>query len=198
MSKIGNHVANAYYESRLPSNFRRPTHVEGTAGVENFIRAKYVRKEFAARGESAPCELVAQGLTPCALSTDNSPKSSSCLSRSSTSGGEVAHESNTNRKPSIPVPKSAANSISMDLLGGLSPKSKPGVSLVDFDGPGLPPAPSSPSRSSSHVIHHYHATHVSQPYGFPAPVQSSSARVLSPPKAKSTDPFANLLPVSRK
>jgi hypothetical protein len=93
----------------------------------------------------------------------------------------------------------------MDLLGGLSPKSKPspsnrnsGVSLVDFDGPGLPPAPSSPSRSSSHVIHHYHATHVSQPYGFPAPVQSSSARVLSPPKAKSTDPFANLLPVSRK
>lgn len=205
VSKIGNRIANGYYENRLPSNFRRPTHVEGAAAVENFIRAKYVRKEFAPRGEPAPCELVVKGLTPCVLSVDNSPKSSSCLSRSSTSGGEVAHESNKNGKSILPIPKSASNSISVDLLGGFSPKSKTspsnrtsGVSLVDFDGPGLPPAPSSPSRSSSHVIHHYHSTHVSQPYDFPPAVQSSSTRVLSPPKPKNSDPFANLLSVSRK
>lgn len=201
--KIGNRIANSYYESKLPENFRRPSHSDGAAGVENFIRAKYVRKEFSPRGEQAPCDLVAQGIIPCTLSVQDSPKSSSC-SRASTSGGEIPKEKLNNAIPKLAVSKTASLSMSVDLLGGLSPKNKTSpsnransTSLVDFDGPGLPPAPSSPSRSSSHVIHHYHSMHVSQPYGFPAPVQSAPARVLSP-RAKNTDPFASLLPVSRK
>jgi hypothetical protein len=204
VTKIGNRIANSYYENKLPVNFHRPSHSGGAAAVENFIRAKYVRKEFSPRGESPPCDLVAQGIIPSTLSVQDSPKSSSC-SRASTSGGEIPREKASNGMPRLPVPKSASSSLSIDLLGGLSPKNKASpssrsnsASLVDFDGPGLPPAPSSPSRSSSHVIHHYHSMNVSQPYGFPAPVQSASARVLSPPKAKNNDPFANLLPVSRK
>lgn len=203
VSKIGNRVANAYYENRLPPNFRRPSHTDGTAAVESFIRAKYVRKDFAAKGEQAPCDLVAQGLTPCVLSSDNSPRSSSCISRSSVSGGEVAHE-----KPAgLILPITKPTSISVDLLGGLSPKAKSspsnrnsGINLVDLGATtGLPPAPSSPSRSNSHVIHHYHIQHVSQPYSMPVQEpHQSSARILSPPRMKNSDPFASLLPVSRK
>eukprot|EP00124_Ichthyophonus_hoferi_P000589 Ihof_evm23s22 gene=Ihof_evmTU23s22 len=45
----GNNSVNEYYEARLPSYFRRPT-ASNIQDLEQFIRAKYERKEYLARG----------------------------------------------------------------------------------------------------------------------------------------------------
>ncbi len=54
--RIGNRVGNDYYEHRFPANFRRPVHTDGVAAVENFIRAKYIRLEYADKSRPAPCD----------------------------------------------------------------------------------------------------------------------------------------------
>ena len=220
VSRIGNRVSNAYYENRLPSNFRRPGHSDGVAAVENFIRTKYVKKEYAPKGEEAPCDLVSQGVIPSRIasppgSTDNSP----------VRGSRAVSQPVIDKKISVVVVPQPA--MTVDLLGGLSSpnRSSPRSSAQScmnltstttdsnslLDKTPFPPAPSSPSRSS-HVIRHYH--HVGHhPYSQPTTAFPSFSipsvaphvvRSNSPPKSKprgglnEIDPFASLLSRSKK
>ena len=63
-SKIGTRIAAAYYEKHLPPGFVKPSHSDGVLPVENLIKAKYVRKEYAPRETLSPNELLAQGRDP--------------------------------------------------------------------------------------------------------------------------------------
>ena len=70
--KIGNRTSNDFFEANLPANHNRPNHNEGVSQVESFIKGKYVRKEWARKGDTSPAELVAQGRDPAvAVSTGN-------------------------------------------------------------------------------------------------------------------------------
>jgi hypothetical protein len=208
VSRVGNKVANSYYESRLPSNFRRPGHGDGVTAVENFIRAKYARKEFSPKDEPAPCDLVLQGLVPSRIA---SPPTSA--------GNSPARVTRTSVEKKTQIPQA-----SVDLLGGFgsptnrttSPKSSTQTIGTLLDNRPFPAAPSSPSRTS-HVIHHYHPSHTGHPYAqstaFPSfPSQPTSGlplmdpprlRGTSPPKSKrgglsEIDPFASLISSSKK
>jgi hypothetical protein len=111
VSKIGNRVGNDYYEHRLPSNFRRPVHSDGVAAVENFIRAKYQRKDYVPPGQAAPHEVITRGSVPAALSHTKpvSPRS------------KVGTSIILTDSPKSQSPKGQTRSGSFDLLGGLSP-----------------------------------------------------------------------------
>jgi hypothetical protein len=63
VSKVGNKNGNAYYEHRLPANFRRPVHSEGVLAVETFIKAKYVRLDYVDKSQVPPCERPASSST---------------------------------------------------------------------------------------------------------------------------------------
>ena len=63
-TRIGNRIAAAYYEKHLPPGFVKPSHSDGVLPVENLIKAKYVRKEYAPRDTLPPNELLAQGRDP--------------------------------------------------------------------------------------------------------------------------------------
>eukprot|EP00923_Selenidium_pygospionis_P006623 GHVN01011368.1.p1 GENE.GHVN01011368.1~~GHVN01011368.1.p1 ORF type:complete len:457 (+),score=105.60 GHVN01011368.1:526-1896(+) len=70
--KIGNAVANEYYEAKLPSDYKRPsaTRSDGSSHqprggpLENWIRGKYEKKLWAAVGETEPWQLVQEGRNP--------------------------------------------------------------------------------------------------------------------------------------
>lgn len=115
VSKIGNRVGNEYYENRLPANFRRPVHSDGVAAVENFIRAKYQRKEYVALGKPAPHEIVASGGLPVGSSYGKPPSAPSPKNSSGTSSFTVSDS------PKHRPTTSVSNSTSFDLLGELSP-----------------------------------------------------------------------------
>lgn len=68
--KVGNRIANKYYESRLPRDYRRPTEHDPRDKIANWIRNKYVRKDYAPRSGTSPGELVAQGRDPEVSSED--------------------------------------------------------------------------------------------------------------------------------
>merc|ERR1719321_910297 len=63
-AKVGNRVANQYYEARLPRDYRRPTEQDSREKIANWIRNKYIRKDYVPRGRTPPGELVAQGYDP--------------------------------------------------------------------------------------------------------------------------------------
>lgn len=50
MKRVGNRVANQYWEANLPNDFMRPSPFD-RYGMENFIRAKYVEHRWAAPGD---------------------------------------------------------------------------------------------------------------------------------------------------
>lgn len=50
MRRVGNKIANEYWEARLPKDFIRPA-TGDRLGMEAFIRAKYIEKRWAAPGE---------------------------------------------------------------------------------------------------------------------------------------------------
>lgn len=50
MRRVGNKVANEFWEARLPAEFMRPSPGD-RFGMENFIRAKYVERAWAAAGD---------------------------------------------------------------------------------------------------------------------------------------------------
>ena len=50
MKRVGNKIANEYWEARLPPDFIRPSSTD-RVNMEAFIRAKYVQKLWAAPGE---------------------------------------------------------------------------------------------------------------------------------------------------
>eukprot|EP00002_Diphylleia_rotans_P004574 TRINITY_DN1340_c0_g1_i2.p1 TRINITY_DN1340_c0_g1~~TRINITY_DN1340_c0_g1_i2.p1 ORF type:complete len:379 (-),score=91.39 TRINITY_DN1340_c0_g1_i2:603-1739(-) len=52
MQEIGNARANAYWEARLPNGYHRPSEHSDTYTTEQYIRAKYERKEFVALDDS--------------------------------------------------------------------------------------------------------------------------------------------------
>jgi stromal membrane-associated protein len=58
MKRVGNRVANQYWEANLPQDFMRPSPFD-RFGMENFIRAKYVEHRWAAPGE--PPHLAKRG-----------------------------------------------------------------------------------------------------------------------------------------
>jgi len=78
VTKVGNRIANDYYENSLPSNYPRPGQPGGHAeGVEDWIRRKYERKDFAPRSKGLvkppPCQLVLEGKNPDAYSGSADP-----------------------------------------------------------------------------------------------------------------------------
>lgn len=118
VGRIGNRIGNEYYENRLPPNYRRPVHSDGVGQVENFIRAKYQRKEFVPKDRPAPCELLAQGKVPQSSSRPVEPMLIEETVTVSPKGGSV----NSSSPKSVASPHAGA---SVDLLGGFSPPSKP-------------------------------------------------------------------------
>ena len=104
----------------MPANFRRPVHSDGVAAVENFIRAKYQRKDFVPPGIPAPHEVVAKGDIPIgssyakATSADVSPKRK-------LSGLNLLSESPKAHSPKHASPRHQLPPGSVDLLGGFSP-----------------------------------------------------------------------------
>lgn len=114
VSRIGNRIANEYYESRLPANHRRPVHADGVGLVENYIRSKYQRKDFSPKDRPAPHELLAQGKIP---QSGNRPMEPILI-----------EETVGSSKGPLFSPKKLASSgvgASADLLGAFSPPSKP-------------------------------------------------------------------------
>jgi len=69
-AKVGNRVANKYYEAGLPRDYRRPTEQDSREKIANWIRTKYVRKDYAQCHRTPPGELVAQGREPEVSSDD--------------------------------------------------------------------------------------------------------------------------------
>ncbi|EPT26293.1 GTPase activating protein for Arf protein [Toxoplasma gondii ME49] len=61
---IGNDTANAYYEYRLPKDYRKATRGDDNMAVENWIRMKYERKSFAPKGFPEPWQAVESGADP--------------------------------------------------------------------------------------------------------------------------------------
>eukprot|EP01068_Selenidium_serpulae_P010347 Selendium_serpulae@DN5438_c0_g1_i2.p1 len=75
--KIGNATANDYYEFKLPKDYARPTARDTGRSIdghqitpirgdplENWIRSKYERKQWAANNEKEPWEQVVDGRNP--------------------------------------------------------------------------------------------------------------------------------------
>lgn len=54
MKKMGNKRAAEIYEARLPSGVSKPRETDPTSTIENWIKCKYVRKEFMARDTDVP------------------------------------------------------------------------------------------------------------------------------------------------
>jgi hypothetical protein len=77
LSKVGNKVANSYYEYGLPRDFVRPTHGyrnrAGESRMGKFIRDKYELKLFAHHGDS-PHSLAAIGCEPVLCTLQNPQK----------------------------------------------------------------------------------------------------------------------------
>ncbi|KAL8450461.1 hypothetical protein Emed_002549 [Eimeria media] len=64
LEAIGNDVAKKYYEHALPADFKRPTRSDDPNTIENWIRTKYERKNYAPKGIPEPWMLVAEGKDP--------------------------------------------------------------------------------------------------------------------------------------
>eukprot|EP00922_Rhytidocystis_sp_ex-Travisia-forbesii_P006107 GHVS01008848.1.p1 GENE.GHVS01008848.1~~GHVS01008848.1.p1 ORF type:complete len:401 (+),score=86.61 GHVS01008848.1:156-1358(+) len=64
VSKIGNKLARDYYEYQLPEDYQRPTHTDPKEVVENWIRSKYEKKQWAPPNRSEPWELLDRGEDP--------------------------------------------------------------------------------------------------------------------------------------
>eukprot|EP00922_Rhytidocystis_sp_ex-Travisia-forbesii_P006110 GHVS01008852.1.p1 GENE.GHVS01008852.1~~GHVS01008852.1.p1 ORF type:complete len:405 (+),score=112.45 GHVS01008852.1:312-1526(+) len=64
VSKIGNRLAREYYEYQLPDDYQRPTHSDSKDVVENWIRSKYEKKQWAPPNRSEPWELLDRGEDP--------------------------------------------------------------------------------------------------------------------------------------
>ena len=60
MKKVGNKIANQYWEARLPPGFVRPNTTD-RAGMTAFIRAKYIERRWAAPGEPPQNQAAARG-----------------------------------------------------------------------------------------------------------------------------------------
>ena len=108
VARIGNRIGNEYYENRLPPNFRRPIHADGVASVENFIRAKYERKEFIPKNQPPPHELVSRGVAPVSVL------------RAPTQPAHIVEDA-TPKHHASSTAASSSSMESVDLLGGLSP-----------------------------------------------------------------------------
>nr|CEL69660.1 TPA: GTPase activating protein for Arf protein [Neospora caninum Liverpool] len=61
---IGNEIANAYYEYRLPKDYKKATREDDNAAMENWIRMKYERKSFVPKGFPEPWQAVEAGADP--------------------------------------------------------------------------------------------------------------------------------------
>lgn len=64
LEAIGNEVAKNYYEHSLPADIKRPTRSDDPNTIENWIRTKYERKNYAPKGVPEPWTLVAEGKDP--------------------------------------------------------------------------------------------------------------------------------------
>lgn len=64
VGKIGNQMANNYYEYKLPRDYQKPREGDPRDKISNWIRNKYERKDFAPRNQPSPSELLAQGRDP--------------------------------------------------------------------------------------------------------------------------------------
>ena len=176
--RIGNRIGNQYYESKLPHNFRRPVHSDGVGAVENFIRAKYERKEFVPNDRPAPCELVAKGILP--VGTAPAPTRMNII--------DDMVSGSTNSRPTNHSMNVITGLVdSFDLLGGPSPVKSSTPNSFTFAAPTFlpnpplplnhfPPAPSFPvfPPPTSH-------SGTTSP-SFPSPAQWNPPPVRSAPK----------------
>lgn len=180
-SKVGNRVANSYYEDRLPANFRRPSHSDGVALVENFIRAKYQRLEYAKKGCDAPCVLVLKGIRIPSVPMKSNPI------KNDISSDEISRRSSTSMTESF------------DLLGSLSPSvpfaQAPPVSVQFITPSAMPTAPvhfAPPMQFASQPVHHTAPLSYNAPMYHAEPTPASMLRVTQPAGLADIDPFASL------
>jgi hypothetical protein len=124
--KVGNRIGNQYYESCLPVNFRKPVHSDGISTVENFIRAKYQRREFVPKEKPSPCELVSKGMVP-------------------------QHETPRNMESMNLVDEGPSSPGHPELTSGVSAGGKPGVDSVDLLG-GFSPVKSTSSTQGTNFV----------------------------------------------
>eukprot|EP00929_Paragymnodinium_shiwhaense_P062228 TRINITY_DN31067_c0_g1_i1.p1 TRINITY_DN31067_c0_g1~~TRINITY_DN31067_c0_g1_i1.p1 ORF type:complete len:382 (+),score=101.10 TRINITY_DN31067_c0_g1_i1:57-1202(+) len=92
VTKVGNRIAQAYYEHGLPENYPRPGQPGGHAeGIEDWIRRKYETKDYAPRSRGltkpAPCELVLQGKEPDVYCCSNSGGTAAATSEARAAAG---------------------------------------------------------------------------------------------------------------
>jgi len=101
VSKIGNRIANEYYENSLRGDQRLK---EGDSGQKkaNWIRAKYEALEHAPRGKPSPGQLVAQGRNPDVYGNDRSDDDDDHRDRRSTRSEDRREEPQRRRIQNMP------------------------------------------------------------------------------------------------
>mmetsp|Transcript_4000 Transcript_4000/g.6057 ORF Transcript_4000/g.6057 Transcript_4000/m.6057 type:complete len:275 (+) Transcript_4000:24-848(+) len=61
--KLDNEKANAYWESKKPSNVQKPSESTPSYSIERFLREKYERKSWAPQGVTDPVQKILKGET---------------------------------------------------------------------------------------------------------------------------------------
>mmetsp|Transcript_24359 Transcript_24359/g.56133 ORF Transcript_24359/g.56133 Transcript_24359/m.56133 type:complete len:2250 (+) Transcript_24359:128-6877(+) len=155
VTKIGNKTGNAYYEYDLPKSQKLKEGEDGQK-VATWIRNKYDKKQWAARGRASPSELLAKGLDPDYDSGDDKPRRRDGPSRGDDRSDNRARPRQTeDAKPkraardSAPIPSlqskpNAAAKPSVDLLGDDGPSTGPALAQPTFAQQSPSPATSSP------------------------------------------------------
>jgi len=77
LQQIGNDVAKAYYECKLPADYVRPTQSDSKDTLEAWIRSKYEKKFWAPSGIPEPWELLKEGKKPASVLLQGETKVSS-------------------------------------------------------------------------------------------------------------------------
>jgi len=62
MSRIGNVKCNRYWEKNMPPNYQKPNYNSTQEEIEDFVRKKYVNREFAPSNLPDPLYILRNGL----------------------------------------------------------------------------------------------------------------------------------------
>ena len=184
-SEIGNAASNAFYEAQLPSNYVKPSHADGVSVMENFIRAKYVRKEHAARDGIPPHELLGQGRDPRVYLAKTNPGLAQAVSSNSaptTSAPSTAPFDAFADFDFEPVPAAKSQPVALDDFFAPQAKQAPVTAVPDFFAAPAPVAEPKPVIGNDWFNDFA-----------PKPVQAAP-----PQKSPSFDPFADLDQLARK
>lgn len=113
LRRIGNALAQAFYEYNVPSHYKRPTRQSPKADIETWIRNKYEKKSFIPPNSLEPYELLRRGKDPW-----------TALPEPSREKGSAANEEKKPAHQNLPhtsrVPQSESFNLLLDDLGSPS------------------------------------------------------------------------------